>query len=373
MSSPSTSSADNLLTLTYKYIGQVPVLLDVYLPETKIVSQDLQTAHIPAVIYFHGGGLTVGNRKSWFPHWLKDRVIDAGFLFICPDYRLIPPSSGHDLLEDIKDLFHFVVHGMNVALSTRKGAPRLQLNPDAIAVAGSSAGGLCAYLAAMHAHPTPKAVVSLYGMGGDFLTPHYLSEKRKVFFRGRELLEPEAFSQFIYPASLNLGAIIDSPLSYHPSTSPTPGYPANPRMQLARLYLQMGNFLDYYTGQHEPSLSANLQEVLISDNRAQSSGNDKPEDLLSLIPKSHRDLFPQFAIFDSWPPTLLVHGSEDSAVQVHESIHLHRLLQSAGVASTLRVVDSEEHSFDYAPDAHTKFGMKGGLFDDILDFLLKYL
>ena len=45
-----------------------------------------------------------------------------------------------------------------------------KIDPKTIAVAGSSAGGLCAYLAAMHCvSPKPKALLSLYGQGGDFL------------------------------------------------------------------------------------------------------------------------------------------------------------------------------------------------------------
>ena len=44
-----------------------------------------------------------------------------------------------------------------------------KIDPDAMAVAGTSAGGLCAYLAAMHCvSPKPKGIVSMYGMGGDF-------------------------------------------------------------------------------------------------------------------------------------------------------------------------------------------------------------
>ena len=39
-----------------------------------------------------------------------------------------------------------------------------------MAVAGSSAGGLCAYLAAIHCvSPKPKGIVSMYGLGGNFL------------------------------------------------------------------------------------------------------------------------------------------------------------------------------------------------------------
>ena len=44
-----------------------------------------------------------------------------------------------------------------------------EVDSSAIAVAGASAGGLCAYLAVMHVSPKPRALLSLYAMGGDFL------------------------------------------------------------------------------------------------------------------------------------------------------------------------------------------------------------
>ena len=90
-------------------------------------------------------------------------------------------------------------------------------------------------------------------------TWQYLAVKTNPFFRGRELLTPSEFPSFRYPESLLLPPITDSPQAYNSADSEKPGYPANPRMLLARLYLQEGNVLDYYTGQHEPSLSERLR------------------------------------------------------------------------------------------------------------------
>lgn len=91
---------------------------------------------------------------------------------ISADYRLLSPSTGHDVLQDIKDLFKYVGHGLNQAIDEdciSRGVPAFHINPDAIAVSGTSSGGLCAYLAAMHATPRPVAVLSMYGMCGDCL------------------------------------------------------------------------------------------------------------------------------------------------------------------------------------------------------------
>lgn len=183
-------------TLAYKRLTNTLIQFDVYPPSSYPMS-DLDKRLIPAVIYFHGGGLTVGNRRSWFPKWLHgtvfalatpcvcqllrfiflERVTSAGCAFISADYRLLPPATGHEIAKDIQDLLRFVVDTAiplpsNQEIAEGRGSIgfSFQIDPDAIAVAGSSAGGLCAYLAAMHcSSPKPKAILSLYGQGGDFL------------------------------------------------------------------------------------------------------------------------------------------------------------------------------------------------------------
>ena len=90
-------------------------------------------------------------------------------IFISADYRLLPPATGHDILADIKDLFAFIDRDVNSLIQSCQAKYAFEIDSSALAVAGSSSGALCAYLAAMHALPQPKAVVSLYGMGGDML------------------------------------------------------------------------------------------------------------------------------------------------------------------------------------------------------------
>jgi alpha/beta hydrolase fold len=114
-------------------------------------------------------------------------VTSAGYAFISADYQLLPPATGHEIAKDMQDLLKFVVE-TTISLPSNpemvdESGPigfAFKIDPEAIAVAGSSAGGLCAYLAAMHcASPKPKAILSLYGQGGNFLvrTPN-----RRHFF-----------------------------------------------------------------------------------------------------------------------------------------------------------------------------------------------
>ncbi|KAF8902703.1 Alpha/Beta hydrolase protein, partial [Mucidula mucida] len=123
-------------------------------------------ATVPVVIYFHAGWLITGDRNSVLPIWLMKRVEAAGFAFISADYRLLPLGgvTGHDILQDIKDLFAFIA--ATDYEHPAKGT-RYRIDEKAILATGQSAGSLCAFLS-NHATPKPKAIFSLYGMGGDF-------------------------------------------------------------------------------------------------------------------------------------------------------------------------------------------------------------
>ena len=185
-------------------------------------------------------------------------------------------------------------------------------------------------------------------------------------------LPPSSSVSYVpYPQSLS--TIVGSPLEYHPDTYHIPGYPANPRMLLSRLYHQLGVFLDYYTGEFEEGgLSAHLRKALGYGNDATAEDTNPPADdhLRSLIPPTSLDLFPQFGMTEKWPPTIVVHGTHDSAVPIEESRHLARKLTAAGVAVQVCEVEEKEHSFDYEPGAEELFG---GVFDAVVDFLNTHL
>ncbi|KAF8073983.1 Alpha/Beta hydrolase protein, partial [Lyophyllum atratum] len=394
-------SPSNFVTLSYKQVptslNPIDIQLDIYPPAFTPNGTHTAIPSVPAVIYFHGGGLTVGNRQSWFPDWLQKRTAAAGYAFISADYQLMTPATGHDILRDIQDLLTFVTsRDIELPSLTVSGDATHVLNngnlssvpksfsvdPDAIAVAGTSAGGLCAYLAAMHCvSPKPAALVSLYGMGGDYFTPHYLTPKTEPFFRGREILDPRDFLDLLHPNHLpdsptelthtpfsSLQPVADSGLVYHPETYHTPGFPANPRMLLTRLYLQLGVFLDYYTGAHEDGgITVVLREALELKSASQE---EFLNGVRALVPPQHHGLFPQFGVTSEWPPTIMLHGTADSAVPIWESRSLGRQLRACGVPVEIYEAEGAEHSFDYEPGAEEKFG---DAFDAVGQFLERYI
>lgn len=182
------------------------------------------------------------------------------------------------------------------------------------------------------------------------------------------MLDPDVFREFLHPFPAESQPSSDSPLAYHPPNHPsTPGMPANLRMQLCRLYLQLGVFLDYYTGQYDPSLSSQLRSIL-------DDHDDNPEMLTKLfqtaIPERHILLFPQLLVDSTFPPTFLLHGELDSAVRSEESSNIARLFNLHGVENILRIVKGEEHSFDYAEGAEARHTF---VFDEAFHFVKNIL
>ena len=58
------------LTLAYKTVDGVTCYIDVYLPPLDAVAARGRPGPLPVILYWHGGGLSAGNRKSWFPQWI---------------------------------------------------------------------------------------------------------------------------------------------------------------------------------------------------------------------------------------------------------------------------------------------------------------
>ncbi|MDP9601060.1 UNVERIFIED_ORG: acetyl esterase [Variovorax paradoxus] len=98
------------------------------------------SAVLPVLIYFHGGGFTVGNIRT---HDTLCRVLSAksGCAVMSIDYRLAPAHKFPTASNDAWDAFQFIA---------KEGAS-LGLDPSRLAVGGDSAGGtlaaVCAILA----------------------------------------------------------------------------------------------------------------------------------------------------------------------------------------------------------------------------------
>lgn len=102
------------------------------------------------------------------------KSIEAGYTFVSADYRLLPPSNGHKILQDVLDFVHWAASSDGLNGQLRQAGEQFTIDAARLVVAGTSAGGYLAYLAAIHAqleHPL-RGVLSMYGMGGDLLVRH---------------------------------------------------------------------------------------------------------------------------------------------------------------------------------------------------------
>jgi len=123
----------------------------------------------PVLIYFHGGGFS-GGRKEREARPLIHRLARQGWLCISANYRLRPAATFPDHLIDAKRVIAWV----------RDHGGEYGADPDLVFVAGSSAGGDLAALAALtpndpafqpdfeSANTSVTAAICLYGYFGSY-------------------------------------------------------------------------------------------------------------------------------------------------------------------------------------------------------------
>ena len=78
------------------------------------------------------------------------------YAFISADYRLAPQVGVQDIFQDVRDCIGFV--RTELAQRIRRDA----VDPQRLAVAGSSAGGYLALLAGLYIEPKPRVVLCMY-------------------------------------------------------------------------------------------------------------------------------------------------------------------------------------------------------------------
>ena len=94
------------------------------------VYHDPEQKNLPVVVWFHGGGLTGGNK------YLPEQLQNSGYVLIAPNYRLIPNVGVDDCIDD----------AAQAVVWAFENAERFGGDPSKIFVTGHSAGG---YLTSM--------------------------------------------------------------------------------------------------------------------------------------------------------------------------------------------------------------------------------
>jgi acetyl esterase/lipase len=157
-------------TYTYKTVDKVEIQADVYRPDDTRVR--------PVVVWLHGGALINGSRNS-VPRQLMELCKGEGYVLVSFDYRLAPEVKLPVIIEDVRDGFRWL----------REQGPKLfHADADRVVVAGGSAGGYLTLMTGFSVEPRPTALVAYWGYGdvdGDWYT------KPSEFYRKQALVNKE--------------------------------------------------------------------------------------------------------------------------------------------------------------------------------------
>lgn len=282
-------------THVYKEAGGVEVRLDVH--------RAADAEFRPVVVWIHGGALLMGSRTG-VPRNLLDFCRTEGAALVSIDYRLAPQVKLPEIIADLRDALRWV---------REKGPEAERLDPRKIVVAGGSAGGYLTLMSGLGADPKPAALVAYWGYGdvdGDWYT------KPSEFYRkAQPLLSVEEAAKALHP-----GVVTSS---------------ADPGQAKARSR--------YYHSLRQEGLWT--RDV---------AGFDPGKDRAKLDPYCPvRNVTPAF------PPTLLVHGTDDSDVPYDRSENMARELERHGVPHELVTVPRAGHGLagadsKLAADAHAR-------------------
>ncbi|PMD45901.1 alpha/beta-hydrolase [Hyaloscypha variabilis F] len=145
----------NVISADYKKVAGQGIAVDLLIPSK------LTAGLYPVIVRFHGGGYVSGSSlyEPWFPQWVLDLAIAKNAIIISPNYRLLPESSGLDILEDLDDLRRWMKFGLNLKLSYFSTGLRADL--DRIITQGDSAGGHLSIQFAWD-HQEVKACIALF-------------------------------------------------------------------------------------------------------------------------------------------------------------------------------------------------------------------
>lgn len=256
----------------------------------------------------------------------KDDCVSRGWTFLSYDYRKLLPCTGHDLLQDLQAAF---THYHTVLV------PAHNLSATNVFVAGYSAGGYLAQLAASHWEPKPLGLFLVAAQGGKLLSPHHYGLKRRdsstnptttTTTTPSTTTDPpptEEVATYLAGETRTIGAL--------PQSDATQSAEFWARMRVAQEVWRRGLYLDIVTG--ISGLGARLRDVAAADDAARER----------LIPESTRCLFPELLIDETFPPAFVVHGDMDASVLLEESEALVNRLKAKYVLAQLVVIEGCAH------------------------------
>ncbi len=221
----------------------------------------------PVAVWIHGGALIMGDRRGVNGRLVAE-LVEAGYAVVSIDYRLAPETKLPAILEDVRDAFAWI----------RSEGPRaFGARDTGMVVLGGSAGGYLTLVSGYLISPRPVALVSFWGYG-DIVGPWY--SRPDPFYRKQPLVT-EADAR----GSVGTIPIAEPPLLH----------------QRFRFYL--------YCRQN----------------------GLWPKEVAGIDPDAEPQAFDRFCplrnVSAEYPPTLLVHGTNDTDVPHEQSALMDRELE----------------------------------------------
>jgi acetyl esterase/lipase len=264
----------------------------------------------PVVVWIHGGALIMGDRGGINGRG-KVMVLEAGITVVSIDYRLAPETKLAAIVEDVEDAFVWV---------REKGPTLFGADPKRIGVMGGSAGGYLTLTAGFRVKPRPQVLVAFWGYG-DLIGAWYSEPSPHERHHEIKMSREEAFGQVSGPAISVSGDRKGS-----------------------------GGAFYQYCRQH------GLWPKAVS-------GWDPREEAEKFMP-----FMPVKNVTKAYPPTLMIHGTEDTDVPFEQSVMMAGELEKYGVEHRLIAIEGGEHGLGGGDTARIDAAYR-----DALAFVKKHL
>ncbi len=239
----------------------------------------------PVVVWIHGGALINGHRAG-ISQRVKDMVLEAGYVLVSIDYRLAPETQLPAIIEDLEDAFAWV---------REKGPGLFQADTSKIAVAGGSAGGYLTLTSGFRVQPPPTVLVA-FGGYGDLVGDWYSTPSPHARHHRITMSKDEAYRQV-----------------------------SGPPVSDSRDRQGNGGAFYQYCRQYGTWPKA-------------VSGWDPHTEAGEFVP-----FMPVRNVTADYPPTMLIHGTEDTDVPYEQSVLMAEKLKAHGVEHELVTIPGGEH------------------------------
>lgn len=267
-------------TYTFKTIDDCEIKANVH----SLSSEELH----PAIMWMHGGALIFGNR-NWIPPEQVEMYVNAGFTLVSVDHRLAPETKLTNIVGDVQDAYYWI---------RDKGPQLFNIDPNRIAVIGSSAGGYLSLMTGFCVNPRPFALVSFYGYGD--ISGTWYSHPSEYYCQQPLVSKEEAYQ-----------TVGDSAISYAPTQS---------ERRRFYHYCRQNGLWPYEVTGHDPDNDINF----------------------------FRPYCPIQNITRDYPPTLLLHGDADTDVPYEQSLIMANELAKYSEVHEFISIPGGGHMFDLA-------------------------